>query len=194
MMTPDAVIKVGGSLYNVTDLGRRLLRWLETIDSVRPLLIPGGGPTAEAVRAFHRVHRVSEETCHWLALRALSLNAHFLADLLGRALVVEDLAECPRSWADYRLPILDLYSFARQDDPQPGRLAHSWRVTSDSLAARVAAVAGAPRLILLKSVSIPPTMSWSEAAQQGFVDAAFGATVSSIPTLKVEVINFRVWS
>src|SRR5262245_62169186 len=79
-----AVVKVGGSLYDLPDLGRRLAAWLETLTASRILLVPGGGATADVVREFDRCHGLGETTGHELALRSLTLNAWFLAVLLHR--------------------------------------------------------------------------------------------------------------
>lgn len=185
------VVKVGGSLYDLPDLRLLLNRWLREFAGEQVLLIPGGGATADAVRGFHRTHGVNEERCHWLALRALSLNAHFLEGLLESGMVVEQLDECAAEWEAGRVPVLDLYAFGRADEGRPGHLEHSWRVTSDALAARVAVVAKAWRLILLKSVPIPADLDWDEAARRGYVDAAFAGVVRLAPGLKVEAINFR---
>jgi hypothetical protein len=76
------------------------------------------------------------------------------------------------------------------DDRQPDRLPHCWAVTSDSLAARVAGVAGA-RLILLKSVSLPDGSAWQEAARCGIVDEGFPTLVGSLRA--VQTVNFREW-
>ncbi len=196
-MTPLTIVKVGGSLYDLPDLGPRLGRWLREQAGERVVLVPGGGDTADVVRGFHRTHGVGEELCHWLALRALSLNAHFLAGLLelasgGRqaAEVIEDLGACPAVWQAGRTPVLDLFAFALADEGRPGWLPHRWTVTSDSLAARVAVVAGARRLILLKSVAIPPEMGWAEAARRGHVDEAFPGVVQEA-ALEVRAILFR---
>jgi hypothetical protein len=69
-------------------------------------------------------------------------------------------------------------------------LPHSWDVTSDSIAARAALVYGAERLVLLKSVDVPPGTPWDEAAARGWVDAHFSHVVSGAP-FAVEVVNFR---
>jgi aspartokinase-like uncharacterized kinase len=189
-MSPDTVIKVGGSVYDLSDLTPRLCRCLDALRS-RLLLIPGGGDTAEAVRTLHRRHGLSEEVCHWLALRALSVNAHFLAGLLECAAVVEDLAQSPAVWHEGRLAVLDPFAFARADEARPGRLPHTWAVTSDALAARVAVVTGARRLVLLKSVTIPEGMSWQEAGRRGFVDEAFASVVGAAAGLEVRAVNLR---
>jgi aspartokinase-like uncharacterized kinase len=52
-------------------------------------------------------------------------------------------------------------------------LPRRWRVTSDSIAARIASHFGAPELILLKSVTLPERISMTEAANEGLVDPHF---------------------
>jgi aspartokinase-like uncharacterized kinase len=190
-MRPDVVVKVGGSLYDLPDLRTRLSRWLDGLASSRLLLVPGGGDAANLVRALDRQHGIGEETSHWMALRALSLNAHFIAGLLARGIVAEDLAECPAAWQAGRVPVLEVHAFARADEGRPGCLPHTWAVTSDSLAARVAVVAGAPRLVLLKSVTIPAGMGWEEAGWLGHVDPALAGVVRAASVLEVRAVNLR---
>jgi len=190
-MKPITVVKVGGSLYDLPDLGTRLRVWLDAQSDSRLLIVPGGGDTAEAVRGFHHIHGLDEERAHWLALRALGLNAHFMAWLVERSVVVEDQSGCERAWGMEMRPVLDMHAFACADEKRPGRLPYSWRVTSDALAARVAIVLGASRLVLLKSVVLPSEMSWEEASQRGYVDAAFPAVVGEATRLEVEAIDFR---
>ena len=88
------------------------------------------------------------------------------------------------------LPILDAYAFAQADESRPHRLRHSWQVTSDSVAVRVAVVVEAPRLILLKSVSLPADTPWEEAARQGIVDPEFAQLVRQT-CLEAVVDNLR---
>jgi|SRR5579884_1177639 len=192
MPSAIAVIKVGGSLYDLPDLGPRLCRWLaEHCDGQRVVLIPGGGPLVEAIRQLDRYHGLGEETSHWLALRTLSVNAHFLASLL-QACVIGDVGELPRAWDKGLLPVLDLHEFARADESRTGRLPHTWAVTSDALAARVAVVVQARHLVLLKSTTIPPGLDWREAGRLGLVDALFGEVLRDAPAdLSVRAVNLR---
>ena len=81
------VVKVGGSLYDLPDLGPRLQRWLPTQDSSRILLVPGGGAAVDVVREFARLHRLSEEDAHWLALHAVTMNAHSWRAAAGTPIV-----------------------------------------------------------------------------------------------------------
>jgi aspartokinase-like uncharacterized kinase len=181
------VVKVGGSLFGHPALGRGLNAWLNQLsDRGEPyLLVPGGGPAADAVREWDRVHGLGDTHSHWLALRSLSLTAHLLLHLLPGSTVVchpngESLPPC--------VQVLDAYEFCKDDDALP----HSWDVTSDSIAARAAVVGNASRLILLKSVDIPFDIDWQTAAERGWVDAYFPRAVEGTE-FQIEAVNFRKW-
>jgi aspartokinase-like uncharacterized kinase len=194
MSGPRSVVKVGGSLFDMPDLGERLRRWLATQDTKKILLVPGGGPTADVIHDLDRCHALGEEKSHWLALRSLALNAYVLAALLPLGEVVADLAACESCWAAGRLPILDAHAFALADEGRPGCLPHIWDVTSDSIAARVAAVVGASSLVLLKSVTIPQDMGWADAGRRGWVDSRFAEVLRQAPGLRVSAVNLREWT
>jgi 5-(aminomethyl)-3-furanmethanol phosphate kinase len=175
LVKPLHVGKVGGSLFDFPGLAARLRTWIDAHADERVLLIPGGGPTADAIRTLQVVHELDDGKAHWLAIRAMAFNAHIFADLLNLP-VVSDPAPTNA--------VLDVYPFLKADD----RLEHSWSVTSDSIAARVAQVHGA-RLTLFKSVDLPEGMSWAQAAEAGFVDRAFPAIAEG---LDVDWVNLRV--
>lgn len=189
-MSPT-VVKVGGSLMDWPDLAARLEDWLQTRAVTEVILLAGGGRLADAVRELDRCHHLGEERAHWLALAALGVTARFLAALMAGAERVESLEDCSASWCRGRRPVLDLERFARDDEGRPGALPHTWSVTSDSLAARVAQVAGARQLILLKSLTFPATLNWDEASRLGWVDAHFPAVLRATPSLKVLAVNLR---
>jgi aspartokinase-like uncharacterized kinase len=188
-----AVVKVGGSLYDLPDLGSRLRRWLaEQCVDENVVLIPGGGPLADAIRHLDNCHGLGEETSHWLALRALTVNAHFLAALLPPSCVLGEVADLRCAWEMGQLPILDVHEFARGDEGCRGCLPHSWVVTSDALAARVAVVTQARQLFLLKSTTIPAGLDWVEAGRQGLVDPFFAEVLRQAPAdLQVRAVNLR---
>jgi aspartokinase-like uncharacterized kinase len=183
-----AVVKVGGSLYDLPDLGLRLRAWLKALPWPRVLLVPGGGPTADIIRDFDRTHALGETAAHGLALRSLTLNAWFLSALLGVS--VWDAAG---AFVDEGVCILDAQAFCASDTS--GALPACWETTSDSVAARVAVVLGAEELVLLKSVTLPEPGDWWEAGQQGFVDPLFAATLASggLSSLRVRAVNLRAW-
>jgi 5-(aminomethyl)-3-furanmethanol phosphate kinase len=183
------IVKVGGSLYDWPKLGERLRAWLNARNAERVLLVPGGGATADAIRSLDRVHHLGEEASHWLAIRALSLNARFLQTLLPDAELVSDpLVETP--W----LGVLDAFPFFAADEERADHLPHVWCVTSDSLAMRLAVVLQARELILLKSRDWTGD-DWPHAMEAGVVDAYFGeALKQASPVLQTRVVNLRVWS
>jgi aspartokinase-like uncharacterized kinase len=181
------VVKVGGSLFDLPDLGPRLRGWLDCLSARPVLLVPGGGPTADVVRAWDRVHALGEETAHWLALSALTFNARFMAELLKARMVADSC-----TLAADEVAVLDAYAFARADEGRPGSLPASWDSSSDSVAARCAVVCGAARLVLLKSVALPNGMRWSDAAEHGFVDRNFAVVLTQ--PIEVQAVCFRTWT
>jgi aspartokinase-like uncharacterized kinase len=187
----DIVAKVGGSLYDLPDLSPRLRAWLAGVQGARVLLVPGGGPTVDAIRRLDAVHTLGEEASHWLALQALSVNAHFLASLLPDVPVVETPHTSPFSVA-----VLSPWPFLRDDEGRAGCLPHHWDVTSDSVAARAAVLLGATELVLLKSVTIPlpPDGDWRDASCRGWIDGYFPQVVCQRPELRVRAVNLREWN
>jgi aspartokinase-like uncharacterized kinase len=161
------VVKVGGSLFDHPGLLPGLRAWRAEIDGP-VLLVPGGGAMANVVREWDRVHRWGNETSHRLAIRAMAVAGCLL----------EMIPECE---------IFDCQTILNDDE-----LPRSWAVTSDSIAARFAAISQAVRLILLKSVDVPSGIPWPEAAANGWVDDYFPTIVSRL-TCPVVVVNFRRW-
>jgi aspartokinase-like uncharacterized kinase len=190
-MSGRMVVKVGGSLYDWPDLGPRLRRWLDAHAPRETILVPGGGPTAEVIRTLDRTHHLGEEAAHWLALRALAINAELLAALLPGACVIDgpDLAELV--WEQGRRPVLDAFAFCESDEADSGRLPHTWAVTSDSVAARLAVVAGATELVLLKSAAPPPSdvAAWAEV---GYVDLWLPRVLADT-WIRVQAVDLRNW-
>jgi aspartokinase-like uncharacterized kinase len=207
------VVKVGGSLFDHPALGPALREFVASLAPAEVMLVPGGGPVADAVRQLDQVHGLGEEAAHWLALRALSVTGAFLERLarpapptplpVGRgekdlrsSLTFDDPTEACRAFTPslqgggWGVGLLTPFTFAQEDDSRPGALPHSWSVTTDSIAARAAVVYGAERLILLKSVDIPPEISWETAAANGWVDAHFPRIAATL-TCPISVINFR---
>lgn len=181
-MKRPLVAKIGGSLFDLPDLRDQLQTWLALEAKRNVLLIAGGGPAVDEVRRLDGIHQLGEEDCHWLAIRAMSVQAHFLANLLRIPIL-----QTPHlhEGEDNQVAILDPLPFCLTDD----RLEHSWRATSDSIAARIAAIHGAD-LVLMKSVDRPPGITWSEAAQLRLVDELFPEIVAEFE-LHVTWVNLR---
>ncbi|HEY2897461.1 MAG TPA: hypothetical protein VGJ12_10015 [Gemmatimonadaceae bacterium] len=143
----DAVVKVGGSLLDDNDALSRTLSALEIIAPAHALVIvPGGGPFADAVRAVDRRHNLSSDDAHWMAILGMEQFAIALASRIRNAELVHGSADISRAQTRARIPVLAPYRWLRESDPLP----HSWDVTSDSIAAWIASEIGAPQLILIK--------------------------------------------
>jgi 5-(aminomethyl)-3-furanmethanol phosphate kinase len=154
----DAVVKVGGGLLgaevDAASPGRQALAWvMDTLGALaatrRLVVVPGGGPFADAVRAADARQALGESEAHWMAVLAMEQMAHLLAAGQAGARLADD---APSLWAALdagRLAVLAPYHWLRAADPLP----HSWAVTSDSIAAWFAGELGAPRLVLVKPVA-----------------------------------------
>lgn len=183
------VVKVGGSLFDLPDLRSRLQEFLGNLGAGSVLIVPGGGATAEAIRALDNTHQLGEEASHWLAVEALSINARFLQTLLPEAkLIRECTASGDSPGAKY---LLDAWPFFQADKTRYDHLPHCWVVTSDSLALRAATLFQARELILLKSVDWPGD-DWVEAGRLGVVDGYFAEALQQAPTLRVRIVNLRL--
>jgi aspartokinase-like uncharacterized kinase len=110
----------------------------------RPVLVvPGGGPFADAVRAIDAEVGLADDVAHVLALRAMDQLGVLVRALLPGAELVAGLV-APRA-----LGVLEVAP-AFEDRPE---VPQSWAVTSDSLAVLAAAAIGAPEAVLLKPVA-----------------------------------------
>ena len=167
-MTSLAVLKVGGSLFDLPDLRERLRDWLARQPESHLLIVSGGGLMADAIRAYHKSQPLGEVQSHWLAIRTMTLNAYLLQALIPEAAVVD----APREGGP-RVCLLDAFAFLDRDERCPAALPHSWMVTSDSIALRAAKVFEADRLVLVKSTDLPPGTTWADASAMGLVDAWF---------------------
>jgi aspartokinase-like uncharacterized kinase len=102
----------------------------------------------------------------------------------------EDLDSIGAVWGSGRIPILlPRIILDEEDRLAQDPLPHSWAVTSDSIAARVAVRLGAEELLLLKSAPLPPGIDRTGAARLGLVDPAFTAVAR--PLGRVLYLNLR---
>ncbi|MCD1296166.1 amino acid kinase [Methanocella sp. CWC-04] len=125
------VIKLGGSLF---DEAPGLLNKIKDLDA-DILVVPGGGEFANIVRDIDRKYSLSDDAAHWMAILAMNEYAFYLSDKTGIPLRDSISSE---SGVRILLP----YEMIKENDELP----HSWDVTSDTIAAWIAHMAGA-RLI-----------------------------------------------
>jgi 5-(aminomethyl)-3-furanmethanol phosphate kinase len=144
----DTVIKIGGALLSLENALPRALSALEHLPHEHSfLIVPGGGPFADVVRSVHEAHTLAPDDAHWMAILGMDQYAILLASRIRNAELVHRRGEIARATARGKVPVLAPYRWLREVDPLP----HSWDVTSDSIAAWVAARIGARRLILIKA-------------------------------------------
>ena len=139
------VVKVGGGLLRDEGLAglRRGCAEVNALATKRPVLVvPGGGPFADAVRAIDEQVGLTDGVAHALALRAMDQLGAMLAPLLAAAEPLSDLV-APRA--------LGLLAVAPAFAGRP-EVPESWAVTSDSLAVLAAGAIGADEAVLLKPV------------------------------------------
>jgi aspartokinase-like uncharacterized kinase len=172
----DAVIKVGGALLSLGDDG--FLRTLTALELLSPehsfVVVPGGGPFADAVRSVEERHSLTPDDAHWMAILGMDQYAILLASRIRNAQLVHRRGEIARAHLRGKIPVLAPYGWMREADPMP----HSWDVTSDSIAAWVATEVGARRLILIK----PSTRDRDTAVDRYFERARPPALECSILT------------
>lgn len=192
-MTLDAVVKLGGSLIADPVLPVLLQSLADLAKTRRLVVVPGGGPFADAVREVCGAHDPGPSAAHWMAILAMDQHAQLLPGLLPEAVLASELREIHEIADSRRLAVLAPFAWLRRADPLP----HGWHVTSDSIAAWVAAQLGAPRLVLLKSVdgllladgTLVPEADARTAAERGLVDEHFPSALS--PDLECWILNGR---
>lgn len=169
------VVKLGGSL-----LARP--QWPVEIaglvaDLPRPcVLIVGGGAVVDGLRAIDAAVPRPPRLMHRLAIEAMRLTAAVVAEAV--ALTVVTTADDAHAAA-----ILDVAAWL-ETHTAATRMPENWSVTSDSLAAVVAATVAAD-LLLVKSVSPPAATHDLEAlAATGWVDAAFPTVAQAVATIR----------
>jgi dihydroneopterin aldolase len=170
MMRHDGltVIKLGGSCAFALDLRR----WSAIVAECggRAVVVPGGGPFADVVRAAQPRMGFDGTAAHHMALLAMEQLGRALASFDKRLSVADSMADLQRALNDGGVPIWLPASMVMQAADIPA----SWEVTSDSLAAWLAGELRAARLLLLKQVELPSdAVSVAELAANGIVDPAF---------------------
>ncbi len=188
-MAARRVIKLGGSLLDWPEWPMRFGGWLAAQSPAVNVLVVGGGPIVDGVRAIDGPCRLTAEQSHWLAIAGMEPSARAAAAALMGARLIHSLDEADQLPAP-ALAILVVEPVLRQWQQTAMAVPESWEVTSDSIAAQVAAALGNCPLVLLKSVSVPDGTEPVQWAAEGYVDAYFPSAAAG---LSVELVNLRSW-
>lgn len=144
MSAPALIVKLGGSCATSPLLGA----WLAGIAAARGrvVLVPGGGPFADAVRATQTTLGFDDAAAHAMALLAMAQYAIFLASRAALLTLADSPAAIARACTAGRVPVWTPPVSLGPADGVPA----SWDATSDSLALWLAQLLAAPRLLLIK--------------------------------------------
>jgi aspartokinase-like uncharacterized kinase len=171
---PLWIVKLGGSLADWPDL-KDWVRLLSGPRAVDLAVVPGGGPFADQVRAAQQRWRFSDRIAHRMAVLAMEQYGLMLCGLSRGRLVLADRPAAMRAALRRGLtPVWSPRAMVFADAQGARRIAETWSVTSDSLAAWLAGAAHARRLVLVKSARPPAGAPSAVAlARRGLVDARF---------------------
>jgi len=168
------VVKLGGSLA-ASEALRDWLAVLVRAGRGRAIVVPGGGLYADAVRAEQQRWGFDDSTAHSMALLAMDQYGHQLVALGNRVSPRTFEAAC--SIGEIRsalerdaVPVWMGSRMAEADAALP----RDWGLTSDSLAAWLAAALGASGLALIKSLRVEESeISSATLAARAWADSRF---------------------
>jgi aspartokinase-like uncharacterized kinase len=166
------IVKIGGSLAETG----RLRDALEIVGRARrpTIIVPGGGPFADAVRSAQADLGFSDAAAHSMALLAMHQMAHLIVGLQPGLVAVETLEGMRRACAEKRIPVWLPGKLSEADR----RIPRDWSITSDGLAARLAERLGRAPVLLLKSRPVERSASAAALARAGVVDPVFAEIVA----------------
>lgn len=157
------IVKLGGSLLGRTGWGDEVRALVATLPAPRVLVV-GGGLLVDGLRAIDAAEPQPAALVHDLAIECMRITARLVAATLVVPLVAE------AGPGDPPMVVLDVPAWIRRA-ARLDRLPVGWHVTSDSIAATVAAELGAT-LLLAKSIA-PPQDDIDNLAVTGWVDGHF---------------------
>jgi 5-(aminomethyl)-3-furanmethanol phosphate kinase len=180
------VVKLGGSLAPSS----HLKSWIETLSHYacgRAVIVPGGGPFADEVRASQKKFLFDDLSAHRMALLAMEQYGVMLCGMAHNFRPVSTAAEIKKAISQHDVPVWLASTLILADHSIPA----SWDVSSDSLAAWLASRLGAQALILVKHMeSRAQTMTIAELISSGKVDAAF-AQFADLTKYQVGIVGIE---
>lgn len=170
---PLWVLKLGGSLAEWPDL-RRWVALLAADRAVDLVVVPGGGPFADQVRAAQARWRFKDEAAHRMAILAMEQYGLMLAGLSRNRLAgAATPAAIRKTLRDGVTPVWAPGAMCFADARGKRQITETWDTTSDSLAAWLAGRLRADHLVLVKSAAPPPGADMKALVRRGLIDRAF---------------------
>lgn len=187
------VVKVGGSLFDLPDLGERLRQWLAAQPPAHNVLIAGGGPLVEQIRTWHADEPIEDAAAHWMCIDLLTVTAHMLHAWMPEIPLVEDDCLLCQRVGEPGATIFGPAPWMRHSEPGlPGTwLPSNWETTSDSIAGRLAAALLADEFVLMKS-ALPrrkTSRELSALAAVGYIDSVLAQMAPELPATRL--VNLR---
>lgn len=189
-MKPRILIKLGGSLLDCESLQDLVNECVSEISKEKqPVFVIGGGAVADAVRQWDQIHNLGDKTAHDIALHSLTLTECMIEALIPKCERVVDIQSLKESEAKGNWPILAANNWLTNSREEFSiDLPENWTVTSDSIAAWLAASLNIEELLLLKSANYCDGTTLEEAVTKGSVDSYFPELIHKISTRKKFVI------
>lgn len=170
---PLWIVKLGGSLADWPDL-RRWVRLLGEARAVDLVVVPGGGPFADQVRAAQARWRFDAAAAHRMAILAMEQYGTMLAGLSrGRMICAATPNAIRKALRAGATPVWSPGAMCFADARGKRQIAESWDMTSDSLAAWLAGRLRADHLVLVKSAPPPRGADAKALVRCGLIDRAF---------------------
>ncbi|MEJ2272299.1 MAG: delta 1-pyrroline-5-carboxylate synthetase [Candidatus Bathyarchaeota archaeon] len=142
------VLKIGGSLAKDPDNLKRLCIELSILaKSHRILIVPGGSEFADVVRKFDRKYNISCLIAHKMAILGMDQYGLFLSSLIPDSFTSYSIENSMNNEQGNLKIFLPSHIMFREEP-----LENSWDITSDSIAAYIANLLKAEKLLLVKDV------------------------------------------
>jgi aspartokinase-like uncharacterized kinase len=167
------VVKLGGSLA----FSDALRPWLDALAECagHVVVVPGGGPFADAVRGAQPKMEFDDRAAHHMALLAIEQYGRVLVGRGKGLILAGSIAAIRRAVSNGQVPVWAPTRMALCAKDVPS----TWDMTSDSLAAWLAGKIGAARVLLVKQADLPAPLHLEDLVARGIVDPLFPRFVAA---------------